>query len=172
MWYGSFTGSYENGVEEMISEYVTYHSPVGTIAFLCSFGKVEFLDLAPHSKELKLPTSPLAKDVYCQLEEYFQGIRQHFDFPIDIQGTTFEQRVYKTLSNVPYGSTISYQELAFQAGYPRASRAVGSAMKKNKFPLIIPCHRVIKANGSLGFYGGGEQMKAWLLSFEEEHQLK
>ncbi|MDP2425715.1 MAG: methylated-DNA--[protein]-cysteine S-methyltransferase [Candidatus Izemoplasmatales bacterium] len=156
----------------MISEYVTYRSPIGMIAFECSIGSVEFLDLAPQSKELLLPTSPLAQDVYRQLDEYFQGTRQHFDFPISVQGTTFEQRVYKTLSNVPYGSTISYQELAFQAGYPRASRAVGSAMKKNKFPLTIPCHRVIKANGSLGFYGGGEQMKAWLLSFEEEHKLK
>lgn len=172
MWDRSFTSGYQNGVEEMSSEYVSYRSPVGIISFSCSSGRIEYLDLAPPSKELQLPTSAFAQEVYRQLDEYFQGVRQHFDFPITIQGTAFEQKVYKTLSNVPYGSTISYQELAFQAGYPRASRAVGSAMKKNKYPLIIPCHRVIKANGSLGFYGGGEQMKAWLLSFEEEHKLK
>jgi len=84
--------------------------------------------------------------------------------------TESERRVYKTLCALPYGRTISYGELALEAGFPRAARFVGSTMRKNRFPVIIPCHRVLPANGATGKYsaGAGEEVKQWLLDFEKD----
>lgn len=105
----------------------------------------------------------------AQLGEYFVGQRQTFDLPLAPRGTTFQMRVWDALCTIPYGQTISYAELAQRVGNPRASRAVGLANGANPIAPIIPCHRVIGANGSLTGYGGGMSAKRFLLDLEARH---
>lgn len=101
-----------------------------------------------------------------QLTAYFAGEATDFDLPLRLEGTPFQQRVWDELRRIPYGETISYGELAARIGSPSASRAVGLANGKNPISIIVPCHRVIGANGSLTGYGGGLDRKRQLLAFE------
>jgi methylated-DNA-[protein]-cysteine S-methyltransferase len=101
-----------------------------------------------------------------QLNEYFAGTRRDFDLPLRLQGTPFQQRVWKSLTEIPYGETWSYGELAKRIGNPNASRAVGLANGRNPISILVPCHRVIGADGSLTGYGGGLDRKRWLLAHE------
>ena len=101
-----------------------------------------------------------------QLEEYFSGRRREFDLPLRLQGTEFQSRVWRELTAIRYGETWSYGELAARIEKPSASRAVGLANGRNPISIIVPCHRVIGANGSLTGYGGGLQSKQWLLAHE------
>ena len=103
-----------------------------------------------------------------QLCEYFEGQRQQFDIPLKLQGTNFQQQVWQELVKIPYGTTISYAELARRVGQPTASRAVGSANARNPVSLIVPCHRVIGADGRLTGYAGGTETKQWLLDWERQ----
>src|SRR5437764_2164915 len=105
-------------------------------------------------------------EVARQLEEFFSGKRRSFDFPLAPEGTAFQKRVWKELCRIPFGETISYSELARRVGRPGAARAVGRANATNPIALIVPCHRVIGANGSLTGYGGGLDLKAKLLDWE------
>ena len=101
-----------------------------------------------------------------QIEEFFAGKRQDFDFPLAPEGTTFQKRVWAELLKIPFGQTISYGELARRIGNPAASRAVGRANGTNPISLIVPCHRVIGTNGKLVGYGGGLDLKDKLLTWE------
>ncbi|HEV7138991.1 MAG TPA: methylated-DNA--[protein]-cysteine S-methyltransferase [Steroidobacteraceae bacterium] len=101
-----------------------------------------------------------------QLGEYFAGRRQSFDLPLAPRGTEFQRRVWRALTEIPYGTTISYGELARRIGNPSASRAVGLANGANPVPIVVPCHRVIGANGSLTGFGGGLPIKHKLLALE------
>jgi len=101
-----------------------------------------------------------------QLTAYFEGNLSDFDLPLSMQGTPFQQRVWDELTRIPYGTTISYGELARRIGNANASRAVGLANGRNPISIIVPCHRVIGANGTLTGYGGGLPRKAALLYFE------
>ncbi|GAA4710966.1 methylated-DNA--[protein]-cysteine S-methyltransferase [Brevibacillus fulvus] len=101
-----------------------------------------------------------------QLAEYFAGQRQIFELPIDLYGTVFQKQVWNQLSRIPYGQTRSYKQIAVAMGKETAVRAVGGANNKNPISIIIPCHRVIGANGSLVGYGGGLAIKEYLLSLE------
>jgi methylated-DNA-[protein]-cysteine S-methyltransferase len=101
-----------------------------------------------------------------ELVEYLAGARRKFDFPIDLRGTPFEMEVWTALQNIPYGSTVTYGELATRLGRPGAARAVGSANGRNPIPIVVPCHRVIAAGGKLGGYGGGLTLKRQLLDLE------
>jgi methylated-DNA-[protein]-cysteine S-methyltransferase len=103
-----------------------------------------------------------------QLAEYFAGERQDFDLPLALGGTAFQQRVWAALREIPYGETESYGELAARIGSPGASRAVGLANGRNPIGIIVPCHRVIGASGSLTGYGGGIERKRQLLDMERE----
>ena len=105
-------------------------------------------------------------DVVRQLHEYFSGARKSFDIPLAMKGTDFQRAVWNELLNVGYGETISYSELARRIGKPAAVRAVGAANGANPIPVIVPCHRVIGASGSLTGYGGGIERKQWLLALE------
>ena len=107
-----------------------------------------------------------------QLEEYFAGKRTQFDVPLRPVGTEFQQAVWKELLTIPYGETRSYKQVAYGIGKPAACRAVGMANNKNPISIIIPCHRVIGANGSLVGYGGGLDMKRKLLALEQENKRK
>ena len=105
-------------------------------------------------------------DVVSQLTEYFAGRRQRFELHLAPQGTPFQQRVWRELQDIPYGVTISYGQLAARIGRPTASRAVGLANGSNPLAIVIPCHRVIGANGTLTGYGGGLPIKERLLALE------
>jgi O-6-methylguanine DNA methyltransferase len=110
--------------------------------------------------------SPLLDRLEHQLAEYFGGIRRAFDLPLDVPGSAFQERVWAELSRIPYGATISYRELAERVETPNAFRAIGRANGSNRVAIIIPCHRVIAADGRLGGYGGGLPAKEWLLALE------
>jgi methylated-DNA-[protein]-cysteine S-methyltransferase len=107
-----------------------------------------------------------------QLSAYFAGTLNEFDLPLQMQGTLFEQRIWEALKTIPYGLTMSYGELALQIGQPKASRAVGLANGRNPISIIVPCHRVIGANGKLTGYGGGIERKQWLLNHEHLMWIK
>ncbi|ATP28084.1 cysteine methyltransferase [Chromobacterium violaceum] len=107
-------------------------------------------------------------EVARQLAEYQAGDRQSFDLPLAPQGTPFQQKVWAALREIPYGRTVSYGELALALGCPDGARAVGRANATNPIALIVPCHRVLGADGSLTGYAGGLPLKAALLRFELE----
>jgi len=104
--------------------------------------------------------------VATQLTEYFAGERRQFDLPVAPRGSGFQERVWRALVAIPFAETRSYGELARSIGRPSASRAVGSANSKNPISIIVPCHRVIAANGELTGYAGGMAAKRWLLDHE------
>jgi O-6-methylguanine DNA methyltransferase len=101
-----------------------------------------------------------------QILEYLASERTHFDVPLDLRGTPFQRAVWDALLEIPYGESRSYADVACAVGRPKAQRAVGSANNANPVSLIVPCHRVIAADGSLGGYGGGQKLKARLLAME------
>ncbi|RUL78331.1 methylated-DNA--[protein]-cysteine S-methyltransferase [Dyella choica] len=103
-----------------------------------------------------------------QLEEYFAGTRTNFDLPLHPIGTGFQLAVWWALAKIPYGTTLSYGELAQRIGQPQAVRAVGAANGRNPLPIVLPCHRVIGANGSLTGFGGGLPTKRFLLAMEDQ----
>ncbi|MCW2542242.1 MAG: methylated-DNA--protein-cysteine S-methyltransferase [Frankiales bacterium] len=105
-------------------------------------------------------------DVRGQLGEYFAGDRRDFDLPLSARGTAFQQQVWAALLAIPYGRTTSYGRMAASISSPNASRAVGLANGQNPISIIVPCHRVVGANGSLTGYGGGLDAKRWLLTHE------
>jgi methylated-DNA-[protein]-cysteine S-methyltransferase len=106
-----------------------------------------------------------------QLEAYFSGALKTFDLPLAPRGTPFQLEVWSALQSIPYGSTCSYSDIARKIGRADAVRAVGAANGQNPIPIVIPCHRVIGANGSLTGFGGGLPMKKWLLAHERGGQL-
>ena len=106
------------------------------------------------------------RDVATQLREYFEGSRRAFELQLAPEGTPFQLRVWNALRDIPYGETISYGQLASRVGDPAAARAVGLANGSNPLPIVIPCHRVIGANGKLTGYGGGLAIKDRLLALE------
>lgn len=112
------------------------------------------------------PGAPLLDQVEAELAEYLNGVRRAFTLPLDLRGTSFQRAVWQALLAVPYGQTISYGVLAARTGYPRAARAVGGAMRANPVAVVVPCHRVLPADGSLGCYGGGRERKRFLLQLE------
>jgi methylated-DNA-[protein]-cysteine S-methyltransferase len=123
----------------------------------------------PMMKNLRSP-SPEVKILaraQSQLDEYLSGRRKNFDLPLDILGTDFQRRVWTELNKIPYGKTISYRELAIRIENENAARAVGTANGKNPVCIIIPCHRVISSDGTLGGYSGGLAIKTKLLQLEQ-----
>lgn len=116
--------------------------------------------------DTKLYESELIKQAYKQLDEYFKGERDSFDLPLKVVGTDFQKAVYREMAKVPYGKVITYKDLAIAANSPKAFRAVGSACNKNKFSIILPCHRIVGSNKDLVGYGGGLLVKTYLLEHE------
>ena len=154
--------------------YSTCPSPVGELLLTSSEGMLTGLSHGPAAREAgPEPRKPdwrrddaalrLARQ---QLEAFFAGDLQAFDLPLRMSGTPFQKQVWQGLLTIPYGTTISYAELAARIGRPGASRAVGAANGRNPIGIIVPCHRVIGANGTLTGYGGGLDRKEWLISHE------
>lgn len=116
---------------------------------------------------LTIKETPLIQEAARQLQEYFEGRRKDFDLPLDPKGTQFQKDVWKALEMISYGETRTYKQIAEKVGSPKAYRAVGMANNKNPISIIIPCHRVIGANGKMVGYGGGLEIKEYLLNLEK-----
>lgn len=146
-------------------------SPVGTLRLAASRKGLLSIDIGKSKTHHQITTKDVsAQRVLAttrkQLGEYFAGKRTSFTIPLDLRGTEFQIESWKALERIPYGKTISYAQQAQNIGNPKACRAVGSANGKNPIPIIVPCHRVISADGSLGGYGLGSRMKKQLLNLE------
>ena len=142
-------------------------TPIGTLGLLADkekLLKLSFKGLKDITEEAKEDKSRF-KSIFKQLEEYFAGDRREFSIDYLIDTSLFATRVYKEMAKIPYGTTLSYSELANKSGRKLAYRAVGTACGKNPLPLIIPCHRVTAVNG-LGGFGGGLDTKRFLLNLE------
>ena len=142
-------------------------SPVGPLRIDEEGGFITGVDRT--AAPLKAPDTPLLQECVRQLRAYFDGSLTVFDLPLNPQGTPFRRRVWAALQAIPYGETRSYGQLAKALDCPGAARAVGGANHHNPIAIIIPCHRVIGADGSLTGYGGGLAMKDWLLRHERRH---
>jgi methylated-DNA-[protein]-cysteine S-methyltransferase len=154
----------------------TFHtqidSPVGPLLLAASDAGLHVIEfhaprhVTPRGAGWKAGDHPVLRRAAAQLREYFERERQAFDLPLAPDGTVFQRHVWQTLASIPYGETISYGELARRVGRPTASRAVGAANGRNPLPIVLPCHRVIGANGSLTGFGGGLPTKRFLLDLE------
>jgi methylated-DNA-[protein]-cysteine S-methyltransferase len=154
----------------MIDEtrYAIFESPVGKIEIRAVDKGIVSILFKDDDNHPKNPTpSPHIENLLRQLSEYFKGKRKEFDIALVIEGTEFQQKVWKELMDIPYGKTISYSTLAENLGDEKTIRAAASANGKNRHALVIPCHRVIGADGSLTGYAGGLWRKKWLLAFEK-----
>jgi methylated-DNA-[protein]-cysteine S-methyltransferase len=142
-------------------------SPVGPLQLYATADRLVGLCLPdrPAPAGIERRTELLVRAA-AQLAEYFAGERRVFDLPLAPAGTAFQVQVWRALERIPFGATCSYGELARSIGRPSASRAVGAANGSNPIAIILPCHRVIGANGGLTGYGGGLDMKRWLLAHE------
>ena len=144
-----------------------FKTPIGRLGLLAdkeNLLKLSFKGLKDITEEAKEDKSRF-KSIFKQLEEYFAGDRREFSIDYLIDTSLFATRVYKEMAKIPYGTTLSYSELAKKSGSKLAYRAVGTACGKNPLPLIIPCHRVTGVNG-LGGFGGGLDTKRFLLNLE------
>jgi methylated-DNA-[protein]-cysteine S-methyltransferase len=153
--------------------YSIYMSPVGELLLTSERGMLSRLHMAlQQGKPAPSPSPQWRRDDQAlrtarqQLDAYFEGDLQTFDLPLCMNGTPFQKQVWQGLLKIPYGKTISYAELARRIGRPGASRAVGAANGRNPIGIIVPCHRVIGADGTLTGYGGGLDRKEWLISHE------
>lgn len=148
-------------------------SPLGNIFLVASDLGLQgvFLQKQKHPivtrLQNRIPSQKILSQAIEQLNAYFKGQRKKFDLPFDIQGTEFQKKVWKALSQIPYGKTCSYKDIAQKIKHEKAVRAVGTANGKNPLCIIVPCHRVIAADGSLGGYSGGLNVKQQLLSLEQ-----
>ena len=110
---------------------------------------------------------PTVRMAERQLREYFAGERLAFDLALDLAGTSFQLAVWRALTAIPYGGTCSYRDIAMAVGRPKGFQAIGQANTRNPIPIVVPCHRVINADGSMGGYGGGVERKRVLLEMEK-----
>ena len=151
-------------MEEMATTLVD--SPIGPLGLVATRDGLAGVHFHAHSFPAD-GSSPILETAAEQLESYFAGERTSFDLPLDLEGSEFQRRCWLALATIPYGQTVSYGEQARRLGYgPEKARAVGAANGQNPLPLVLPCHRVIGANGSLTGYAGGLERKVRLLTLE------
>lgn len=153
--------------------YRTMDSPVGPLTLAGEGERLQHLRMVdqtyePDRTNWRQDDSAFA-DVVAQLDEYFGGLRREFELDLDLVGTAFQRRVWRALLTIPYGETRSYGQIAREIDAPGASRAVGLANGHNPIGIIVPCHRVIGANGGLTGYGGGLERKRMLLGMEKSN---
>lgn len=144
-------------------------SPAGILEIISDDKNILAVNFVKKSKQEK--NNALTKQCVVQLKEYFAGRRKVFDLPIKLSGTVWQQAVYLALSKIPYGSIVSYADLATMAANNRAARAVGGAVNQNHLTIIIPCHRVLGSSGQLVGYAGGLWRKKHLLELEQAFDL-
>jgi methylated-DNA-[protein]-cysteine S-methyltransferase len=153
----------------------TYEAPFGVLTVVGSDLGIRYVmfnnDAHPkplerlHISETEIHDS--VNDAVTQLEEYCDGSRRDFDLPLDLQGTEFQVAAWRALADIPYGHTASYGQQAASIGRPKAVRAIGGANGRNPVAIVLPCHRIVGADGSLTGFGGGIAVKKWLLDHEQ-----
>mgnify|MGYP001161173934 FL=1 len=154
-----------------MTEFATLDTSMGTFGIRTSSVGVFRVHLPndPQDSEWETPLaeqSTLLKQAMTELEQYFKGKRQVFDIVLDLHLSPFYQKILMEVSKIPFGTTVSYRDVAVKAGNPKAVRAAGTANAKNPVPIFIPCHRVLSSDGTLGGYGGGLDLKKRLLLHE------
>ena len=142
-------------------------SPVGDLTLTEEEGALTGLYFGRLSRPGEAGPTALLEEAARQLREYFAGQRREFDLPLCLRGTAFQMQVWQALQAIPYGEVRTYGEIARAIGKPKACRAVGMANHKNPISIIVPCHRVVGADGSLTGYGGGLAAKEFLLALEQ-----
>ena len=159
--------------------HTTHHalvdSPIGTLTLIADADAIVEVWFPNHADAPSAsladstldPSHPVLVRARTQLTEYFAGTRTEFDLPLAPEGTPFQLAAWRALSTIAFGETVSYGEQASRLGDPNKARAVGAANGRNPIPIIVPCHRVIGANGHLTGFGGGVESKAWLLDHEQ-----
>ena len=156
-----------------MTAFIDIDSPIGPLRLVAEEGALTQLRLRPGPRGAALArgwvedaAAPPLPAAAAQLREYFAGTRHAFDLPLRLSGSQFQQQVWAALQAIPFGATRGYGEIATLIGNTGSSRAVGLANNQNPIPIIVPCHRVINADGSLGGFGGGVDRKQWLLRHE------
>ncbi len=149
-------------------------SPIGVLTLVASdrgVTRIMFENEDPPAAEALVDNNdPVLAAAAAQLAEYFVGTRKEFDLPLDLEGTEFQKQAWLALADVPYGETTSYGAQAEAIGRPGAFRAVGAANGRNPIPIVLPCHRIVGADGSLTGFSGGLDIKARLLAHEQDQQ--
>jgi methylated-DNA-[protein]-cysteine S-methyltransferase len=150
----------------------TWESPIGPLSLTAVDGRLAGLRMGARDRSpAREPhDDPVTREAAAQLDAYFAGTLTDFDVPLALAGGEFEQRVWALLQEIRYGETVSYGEIARWVGSPGSARAVGVANARNPVAVIVPCHRVIGADGSMTGYGGGLDRKVWLLEHEARHR--
>jgi len=152
-------------------EFLSFSTPFGEMALGEERGAIVRLYLPNTPMPRLMPhETPVLREGRRQVLEYLAGERRSFDLPLAPQGTPFQKRVWAVLRDIPYGQTRAYRDVACMAGCPRGFRAVGMACNRNPIPIIIPCHRVVGAGGSLTGYAGGVELKRILLAIENQQK--
>lgn len=158
----------------------THDSPIGRLRLVAAADALVAV-LWPVEKDgrVRFDSEPTPADEHpildataVQLDEYFAGTRRHFDLPLEPSGTEFQRQVWWALNEIPYGETSTYGKQAVAIGRPRAVRAVGTANGRNPLSIVLPCHRIVGADGSLAGFAGGLDTKRWLLDHEAANAAK
>jgi methylated-DNA-[protein]-cysteine S-methyltransferase len=152
----------------------TYDSPVGTLTLVAAPAGLKAIawpdrdwrHVGLDSADVEPGSSPFLDQTERELDEYFAGDRTSFDVPLELEGTDFQLAAWRALAAIPYGETRSYAEQATRIGRPSAVRAVGAANGRNPVSIVLPCHRVVGSDGALRGFGGGLDVKEWLLRHE------
>ena len=153
----------------MKNDFCYYDSPIGMLCIISNENGIIGIQFAFDGKnrlDMVEAKIPLLEEAVRQLSEYFAGRRKEFSLPLDLQGTDFQLRTWNALRDIPYGETRTYKQIAEAIDCPKGCRAVGLANNRNPIPIIVPCHRVIGANGDLIGYAGGLDIKKRLLDIE------
>jgi methylated-DNA-[protein]-cysteine S-methyltransferase len=158
--------------------FTTTETPIGTLTLVASdVGLRAVLWPGDDPDRVRLgersedAAHPVLTAAAAQLDEYFRGVREQFDLPLDPVGTDFQRAAWDALRQIPYATTISYGEQAARMGDRRKARAVGAANGRNPLSIVVPCHRVVGSTGSLTGFAGGVDTKAWLLAHEQRHEV-
>ena len=155
-----------------MKHFCQYDSPVGRLFLGEENGFLSLLVFSaddPRLQQYVQKTTPILSDAKKELDEYFAGKRRTFEIPLKVQGTEFQERVWRELQKISYGKTCTYKDISARVDCPRGSRAVGLANNRNPISIFIPCHRVISGNGKLTGYAGGLDAKRYLLELEQKN---
>lgn len=145
----------------------TMNTPIGLLSITAHEQYITMLKFGKDEPSATTDESTTLDRAEAQLREYFDGTRTQFELLLKLDGTDFQRAVWQACAQIPYGTTVTYGQLAAKIGRPKAARAIGMAMHDNPIVIVVPCHRVVGASGKLTGFAGGLDVKAWLL----EHEL-